>query len=196
MNIGIFGGSFDPVHRGHEWIVSHALQEGLDQILMIPCLVSPHKLEHSPRASASVRCELLKKVFLGNSQVMIDTWEIDRNQVSYTWETLDYLRAKQPQDQWTLMLGGDQFSVIETWTRAQEWIHQVNFLVFPRRGEKNDFKKQKEAGLHFRVASGFPPEISSTEIRRCILEKRDWEKMVSASVREVIMTQRLYGFSE
>ena len=192
--IGVYGGSFDPVHKGHEWIVQRALNEGLDSLILMPCFISPHKLDHSPESSAENRLGMLRSVFSECKSVEISDWEIQKESVSYTWQTLDYLKSREPDSKIVLILGGDQFRVIDTWSRSIDWVHQVEFLVFPRRGERNEFDKQVKQGLQFRLISDYPPEISSSMIRESIQNNALWEQWVSPVVKEWIIQNHLFGY--
>jgi len=190
--IGIYGGSFDPVHLAHEWIAHRALKEGVDRLIIFPCLISPHKLEQQPRSSAEDRLGMLSVAFSTSPSIEISDWEIRKESISYTWETVDYLRLREPNAKIVLILGGDQFAVIESWGRFSDWAYEVEFLVFPRKGEGNQFEKQSGLGLNFRVMEDFPPEISSSQIRKAIHENGPWEKWVSPEVRKWILSHELY----
>lgn len=192
MKVGIYGGSFDPVHWGHEWIARRACEYGLDRLLLIPCFISPHKLDQSPKASPQVRLEMLKRVFEKLPGIQILDWELEKNSISYTWQTLEHVRSILPNHDPVLILGGDQFNVIETWTRYADWSHQVEFLVFPRRGEENVFERQKKQGLRFQVVHDYPPQISSSHIRHWVQIGGSWQEFVPPSVREIILEQNLY----
>ncbi len=192
IKIGIYGGSFDPVHLAHEWIVHRALREGLDRVIVMPCFISPHKLEHKPQSSAEDRLGMLRSAFRSTPSIEISDWEIQRGSISYTWETIDFLKSRDPEAKIVLIVGGDQFQVIESWTRYVDWAHSVEFLVFPRRGERNEFPKQFSEGLRFRVVSDFPPEISSSQIRQAIREKGLGEELVSSGVKKIILDRALY----
>lgn len=192
MKKGIFGGSFDPVHCGHHWIVEKALQEGLEAIVVIPCYLSPHKLDRIPQATSEQRWELLQTVFLDDKRVFLSDRELNEKKPSYTWETLRDFRNLEPNTDWVLIVGGDQFRVIETWTKAGEWIYTTEFLVFPRRGESNLFEEQKQKGLRFRVLNDYPPEVSSSEIRKKIKNNLSCEGMLDPRVAHKISDWNLY----
>jgi nicotinate-nucleotide adenylyltransferase len=196
MKVGIYGGSFDPVHLGHEWIAHRACEHDLDQLLLIPCSISPHKLSQSPQASSDDRLGMLREVFHPFPQIQILDWELKKESVSYTWQTLEYVRSIFPDHDPVLIVGGDQFKVIETWTRYSDWSHAVEFLVFPRRGEINRFDQQEKTGLRFQMVSDFAPEVSSSLIRERIQKGGSWKEFVSPSVHEWILRRKLYSEDE
>ncbi|MES2310455.1 MAG: nicotinate (nicotinamide) nucleotide adenylyltransferase [Verrucomicrobiota bacterium] len=195
MKVGVYGGSFDPVHLAHEWIAHRACHEGLDRLILFPCFISPHKLDQSPQASSEDRLEMLEQVFKPFSEIQISSWELEKRSPSYTWQTLEHVRSLFPKADPVLIVGGDQFQVIQTWTRYSDWAHQVEFLVFPRRGGLNRFEAQEKEGLRFRVVSDFPPEVSSSDIRTRIRQGGDWKNLVSAPVSEWIIQKKLYGMN-
>ena len=190
--IGIYGGSFDPVHLAHEWIAHRALKEGVDRLIVLPCFVSPHKLEQQPKSSTKDRLGMLSVAFAGSASIEVSDWEIRKQSISYTWETVDYLKLREPNAKIVIILGGDQFEVIESWGRFSDWAYGVEFLVFLRKGEGNQFHKQSDLGLNFRVIEDFPPEISSSQIRKAIHENGAWEAWVSPEVRKWILSHDLY----
>ena len=106
MRIGLFGGTFDPVHNGHLLVAVTAQEQfSLDKVLFIPAWVSPHKQSQGPAATATDRCEMLKLALAGHKGFELCIAEIERGGVSYTADTLRQLRSRYAPDTFFLLLG-------------------------------------------------------------------------------------------
>src|SRR5665213_2153048 len=120
MKLGLFGGSFDPVHLGHLLVAQAAMEEiGLDKLFFIPAAVSPFKLENK-MAAAELRLRLLRLALAGKMNCEVDDQEIRRGGISYSVETLrDY--AKQfPGAQLFYLIGADNISKLNDWRESDE----------------------------------------------------------------------------
>ena len=117
-SIGVYGGSFDPVHFGHlRCALEVRRQLGLDELRFIPSGDPPHKAD--PRASASDRIKMLDLAIARSPGLIIDSREIERKTTSYTIDTLEEIKNEYPDASLTLVIGTDQFSVFDTWHRWQ-----------------------------------------------------------------------------
>lgn len=115
MRLGVFGGSFDPVHVGHLVVAETCREEArLDRVLFVPAAVAPHK-EAGPFAAAADRVAMLELAIGGNDRFALSTLEIDRGGVSYTVDTLAALRDAHPDASLHLMLGPDSLERFGTW---------------------------------------------------------------------------------
>lgn len=133
MRIGIFGGSFDPVHLGHLLIAETALETlSLDQIRWIPADRSPLKPD-GPVASAADRLQMLRLAIAGAERHWVDDRELRRGQISYTVDTLQELRAEFPEASLFLILGSDSIASWPRW-HAPDRIHRWATLAVVRRG--------------------------------------------------------------
>ena len=115
MRLGIFGGSFDPVHYGH-LLLAESCREScqLDQVWFVPTFVSPHKLASRPVASR-VRKEMLDLAIGGHPAFGVCTLELDRGSTSYTVDTLAEIRQQQPDAELYLLMGADALADFPTW---------------------------------------------------------------------------------
>ena len=115
MRLGIFGGSFDPVHYGH-LLLAECCRETcrLDQVWFVPAAISPHKRQGAV-ASASQRVEMLRLATGGNEAFLVSTLEVDRGGVSYTVETLEAIRRAQPDAELFLLTGADSLADLPNW---------------------------------------------------------------------------------
>ncbi|MBX7071701.1 MAG: nicotinate-nucleotide adenylyltransferase [Pirellulales bacterium] len=132
MRLGLFGGTFDPIHYGHLLLAETAREEcRLDQVWFVPNSQAPHK-QGRPITDAQRRVEMLKLAIGGNSAFAISTLEIDRGGVSYTVDTLAQLRADEPTRELFLILGADSLIDLPTW-REPARICELAMLVIARR---------------------------------------------------------------
>jgi nicotinate-nucleotide adenylyltransferase len=129
--IGIFGGTFDPVHYGHLRPALEAQQAlGLEQVRFVPLAHAVHR--DQPRANASQRLEMLQAAVAGQPGFYVDDREIRRAGPSYTLDTLTELRAELPTDRLALFVGGDAFNDFLTWHRPLDILSLAHLLVLQR----------------------------------------------------------------
>lgn len=140
MKIGIFGGSFDPIHRSHIRVIEEALKQlQLDKILVIPTANNPWK--DSTGASKQQRLEMLNIALSRYRNVEICRYEIDQvgNDKNYTIDTINYLKSIYPTDQLYFIMGMDQASLFHKWKNAKKISKLVSLVVFDRMGyQKNE----------------------------------------------------------
>jgi nicotinate-nucleotide adenylyltransferase len=134
MRIGLYGGSFDPVHQGH-LIAAECCREQarLDKVLFLPAAVPPHKQDR-PLAEAAHRVEMLKLAIGGHPAFAVSTDEIDRGGVSYTVDTLARLEAAHPADELLLILGPDALADLPTWREPATILARVEIIAVEREG--------------------------------------------------------------
>jgi nicotinate-nucleotide adenylyltransferase len=189
MKIGIFGGSFDPVHIGHLLVAQAAVEElGLDRLFFIPAAQSPFKSENQI-APAEIRLQLLRLALAGKMNCEIDEQEIKRCGISYSIETLrDY--AKRFQDaQLFYLIGADNISKLNEWREANELAKLAVFIAIPRPGESAmEFPKP----FRGRILKGFPIEISASQIRERVKANLPIENLVPPFVADAIHAAKIY----
>ena len=160
MRIGIFGGSFDPVHIGHLWIAEAALEYlKLNEIRWIPAATSPLK-PHGPVASDADRLQMLRLAVSGCENHIVDEREIQRGDVSYTVDTIAGLQQEYPQDELLLVIGSDSLASIRQWHQPERLLQLVLPAVVQRGGE---------ADLDFSVLEGLVDEDRIEQIRQCVI---------------------------
>jgi len=134
MRIGVYGGSFDPVHLGH-LIVAECCREqaGLDRVLFVPAAVPPHKRDRR-LAAAEDRLAMLTLATGGHDAFAVSTIELDRDGVSYTIDTLAALAMRQRHDAFVLLLGPDSLAQLPTWREPQSIVDGWEVAVVERQG--------------------------------------------------------------
>lgn len=196
----VFGGSFDPVHRGHEAIADAArrAQPGA-RLIWVPAGQAPHKPERAP-APAADRLALLELVVRTRPGESIHTGELRRPPPSYTVDTLDELRAEHPGESFTLLIGADTLDHLASWRDPARLFDAAEFAVVPRAGADEAslgaFRARLPAALaaRFRAAwLAMPPVAeSSTEIRAALRDGRQPQGLRPEVERE-IRRRGLYG---
>lgn len=162
--VGIFGGSFDPVHNGHIRIVKSFLASRLvDEILVLLTSDPPHKSSHT-QAGFTHRLEMLRLAFAGMDNVHVSDLENRLTKPSYTLQTIEYLQRESPETTWYLCLGEDSLATFHTWHRYKDIIDKITLLVAERPGF--DHPDADPAILENTIIVKHTPlEISSTDIR-------------------------------
>ena len=172
--IGIYGGAFNPPHTGHIRAAEFAVQAlNLEKLLLIPSCTSPHK--PLPAGSAEPEQRLaMTKLWAGKKMEVCDI-ELSRGGTSYTYETVEQLKTRYPQDELVLFMGTDMFLSFHTWKEPERILRCVSLAVFYR-GDKNEqaaiSEKQQEyerAGHRVYLVENPVTEISSTQMRRMLV---------------------------
>jgi len=191
MKLGIFGGTFDPVHHGH-LIVAEAVREsvGLDRILFVPTLISPHK-QDADATPATQRLAMLREAVKPNPFFEVLDIEIERGGVSYTVDTLRALGQSNPGDALYLLIGADNLREFGTWREPSEILKLGTLVVmdrpgFPAGGEEPVLPART---IRCRVPA---IDISGTEIRRRVKEGLPISFLVPPPVARFIGRHRLY----
>jgi nicotinate-nucleotide adenylyltransferase len=135
MRVGIFGGTFDPVHYGHLLLAEQAREQAeLDQVWFVPSARPPHKLDRKV-TPFDRRAEMLRLAIAGyEDRFRIETIESDRPGLSYTADTLDALHESHPNTDWLLILGADSVQDLPNWHEPLRIVERVTVLVAGRPG--------------------------------------------------------------
>ncbi len=132
MRIGVFGGSFDPVHIGHLLAAECCREQaGLDRVLFVPTAIQPHKQQRQTTAGQH-RLEMLALATGGHDAFAVSGDELERGGVSYTVDTLEQLKARHPGDELLLILGPDAFLSLPTWREPRRIIDLAEILAVER----------------------------------------------------------------
>jgi nicotinate-nucleotide adenylyltransferase len=184
--VGIFGGSFDPVHLGHLILAEAALEElSLDRIIFIPAGVSPFKTAHPPAVSAADRLEMLREAIRGEARFSVDDRELRRAGPSYAIDTVRELLGDHPGVRFIYLIGADNLKTLGQWHEIGELGNLVDFAVLDR-GEAEIQESQGFPVVRRRI------DLSSTEIRSRVREGLSIRFMVPRGVYDIIMSRNHY----
>ena len=185
--IGILGGSFNPVHLGHLRLAEVAYQQlKLDKVIFIPAYLSPHK-KRERLASASKRYRMVALAIKGNLRFQISDIELKRKGVSYSVDTVRQLKATFSTSKLYFIVGSDFLKQITQWKDIKVLAKLCKFAVAQRPGHasKKNFPKMQVIKMN-------PLEISSSDIRRRIRNKKSIRYLVPEDVRQYIFKKKLY----
>ncbi|MEX1231969.1 MAG: nicotinate-nucleotide adenylyltransferase [Planctomycetaceae bacterium] len=198
MRLGIFGGTFDPVHFGHLVLAEQCREQcQLDEVWFVPAAVPPHKRE-TPITPGKQRVEMLELALAGMPQFKISDIELKRTGLSFTVETLAAIAANRPDDELYLLIGADSLNDFPTW-REPERIAELAAIVAVNRGEPSSVDKAaacKSLGetISSRVQFVTMPgiAISATDLRNRVSSGRSLRFLVPRAVEEYIVQHELY----
>ena len=199
MKLGIFGGSFDPIHQGHLILAECALEAAqLDQILFVPADISPLKPD-GPRATDRQRMEMLQLATGGNPKFSISRMELDREGVSYTVDTLEAIHQQQPEDELFLLMGADSLESLDQWKDVPRICDLAIPLVAMRPGHDADLNQLSPfvSGERLDVIKGHAFEspliqISSSQLRKNIMAGTSVRYRTPRSVECYLQNAKLY----
>jgi nicotinate-nucleotide adenylyltransferase len=216
--VGIFGGSFDPVHRGHLGLATHARKKfQLDRVLFVPAYLSPHKLDSEP-APPHHRLAMLKLALGSTPFFSISEIELEKQEVSFTVDTLSQLTALHPGTDFYLIMGIDAFMGIRTWKSVHRLLGMCHVVVATRPGYKEGIEEGLQnlfAGQESLYSPGTrnegvtvfhhlkknttlnffdlpPKDISSRVIRERIHRHQETKNMLPPEVENYMITNQLY----
>jgi nicotinate-nucleotide adenylyltransferase len=188
--VGLFGGSFDPVHKAHVALARVALSElGLDEVRWIPAGRPWQKARQL--ASPTDRAAMVKLAIADEPRFVLDRCEIDRSGASYTLDTVRELQAAQPGAEWFLIIGQDQYAVLHTWLGWQKLLARVTLAVAGRPGAAAEVHADVMQMPHRTVALPMM-DVSSTDIRQRLARGEGIDQLVPPEVARYIDRHHLY----
>jgi nicotinate-nucleotide adenylyltransferase len=189
QKIGIYGGSFDPIHLGHLLVAQAAVEElGLDRLFFIPAAQSPFKPENK-MAADNFRLQLLRLALAGKTNCEVDDQEIKRGGISYTIETLRDYAKKFPGAKLFYLIGADNAVKVNEWREPNELAKLAEFVAVPRPGGATAIFPPPFRG---RTLRGFPFGVSSSEIRARVKAGLPIDNLVPPAVAEAIHAAKIY----
>lgn len=197
--IGVMGGTFDPCHRGHINLALDAKkQANLDKVILMPAKIQPFKQDKDV-TEAFHRVNMLKEAVKNIEGLDVSTLEVDKDGISYTYETLEEIKAICGEDSDIYFISGtDAFLSMETWKQGDEMLQRNKFVVGVRPGYKesqlNDAIAKVEGtyGTCVIKIDNKRFHISSTDIRNRLKENQTIEDLVTAEVERYIRENGLY----
>ncbi|MEK7711574.1 MAG: nicotinate-nucleotide adenylyltransferase [Pseudomonadota bacterium] len=204
--IGIFGGTFDPIHYGHLRPAQEAMQQlALAELRFVPAATPPHR--PPPLASAAQRLTMVELAIRGLPGLRVDDRELQRGGLSYTVSTLESLRTELGNTALCLLIGADQFRSFETWHRWQEIPALAHLVVLNRPGATagvlpdwvrarvcTDLHLLREAPAgRLAFLSVSPQDISATRIRAALARGESVQGLLPEAVLDYIRSNQVYG---
>jgi len=181
--VGVFGGTFDPIHHGHLVLAREARETfDLDVVKFIPASASPHKMTQIS-APPEARLEMLRSALNSEPGFECDMMELERPAPSYTVETIERLSVEDETAQFFYLIGDDNLSQLPTWHRFEDLSQMVQFVVLNRTGSNLE---------HSYPMIGRRLDISATEIRARVAASRSIRYLVPPAVEEIIRKRQLY----
>lgn len=187
QKIGLFGGTFDPVHIGHlivaEWVCD-AL--GLDRIIFVPNRIHPfHKRQGISESQA--RFEMLQLALRPFPKFEISRFELDRDRVSYTIDTVRHFKERFPNAELFVIIGADNLDEFDKWKEPQAILQLAHLVVYNRKG----YHKRPESGRIIYLETPHI-EISSTQIRERLKNGQACRALLPGEVYDYILKHHLY----
>ena len=197
MRIGLYGGTFDPIHTGHLIVIENAINYmNLDKVIILPSSNPPHK-KHKKKTPTNIRVEMVAEAIKDNDKIILSTYESTDQTVRYTHETIRYFKKYFPEDEIFYILGEDSFLTIDTW-RNYEDILDENIIVFTRSNIDSNSELVKKVGIikkdnpNIFLINNLNINISSTLIRGLVKDNKSIKYLVSDGVKYIIEKRGLY----
>ena len=207
MKTGIFGGAFDPIHKGHIYMAQKAMEEySLDRLFLVPSGHSPNKTENAMTAF-SHRYNMCKLAARAVPGIEVSDIEIKDESTSYTYVTIQKLKELYPQDELYFIMGGDSLDYFETWMRPDVIAQTAIILVMVRENFPKLQMEEKIAHIKnmfpadIRLLSCDRIDVSSTQVRSLLRAKsqaggqkspKGAEMFLDAAVMSYIQANNLY----
>ena len=191
MNIGLFGGSFNPIHNGHVWLAKALLlQAGLDEVWFMVSPQNPLK-QNRQLLDDSQRLRLVGLALDGEPRLCPCDYEFHLPKPSYTWNTLQALEKDYPQHRFTLLIGGDNWQLFDQWYRHEDIVSRYPIVVYPRQDADPETLKSVAPNVTFVKVPLI--NISSTMVRERLRRGMSVRGLVPGPVASVIEQEHLYG---
>ncbi|MBO4934089.1 MAG: nicotinate (nicotinamide) nucleotide adenylyltransferase [Clostridia bacterium] len=201
LNIGLYGGSFDPVHKGHVR-VAHAFLRQMkpEKLIVMPCRIPPHK-DKTDGAGGEARLRMLRAAFAKDEKVEISDFELKKDGVSYTVETLRELKKQYPDRNILLVVGADMFLTLREWKEAAEIMALCEPCVYDREHSSKEIRAYAEGlkrdfGTETRFIKGANVDLSSTVLRSALSEDKPVGGLIPKAVRGIIDETGVYRSEE
>ena len=200
MRIGLFGGTFDPIHVGHLILAERCREEaGLDGVWFLPSYVPPHKADRDLTRFES-RCEMVALATAGQAAFRVERIEKELPPPSFTSETLAELKARNPEHDFSLLIGGDSLRDLPTWHLPQKVVELAALVAVGRPGvvpvSAEELARQLDLPperVRLKLVECPQVDIASRDIRARVAQGRTIRFLVPRSVEEYIRERKLYA---
>ena len=190
MKIGLFGGSFNPIHNAHIALARTICEQaGLDEVWFLVTPQNPLK-QQSTLLDENIRFEMTKTALKDEPFLKASDYEFHLEKPSYTWNTLQHLHKDFPQHDFIIIIGGDNWALFDHWAHYEDILLNYDIIVYPRENSDID-----ESLLPDNVHIVHTPKINitSTMIRSLIAEGKDFSAFVPQKVANIIKTNGYYS---
>jgi len=195
MRIGIFGGSFDPIHIGHAIIAQHIITSGVvDRLWFMVSPMNPLKAGKVQQVTDTDRLRMVEMVSRPMPGVETSAFEFTMPRPSYTIDTLNALQAKFTGDEFYLVIGADNWHVFTQWRNHEEILSKYHLLVYPRLGYEVTVPEEMKGRVTLIDAPII--ELSSTQVRERLANGQSIRYYVPDDVRDFIDRKHLYRKQE
>ena len=189
--IGLFFGSFNPIHLGHTDLAEYIFQfSGVDEIWFVVSPRNPLKEQHE-LIDEQLRLKMISLATADKDYLQVSDVEFDLPKPSYTINTLRVLNEKYPADDFILLIGSDNMQIFDQWKDYQIILDDYSVIVYPRKGYPYEDFEEKYPEMQVLEEAPFF-EISSTEIRQLIADKKDASQWLHPEVYQFIIENDLY----
>ena len=191
MNIGLFGGSFNPIHNGHIWLAKALLlHASLDEVWFMVSPQNPLK-QNRQLLDDNQRFRLVQLALNGEPRLRPCNYEFHLPKPSYTWNTMQALKKDFPEHRFTLLIGGDNWQLFNRWYRHEELLREYPIVVYPRQDATPDTMQATSPNVTFVKVPLI--NISSTMIRERLSQGKSIRGLVPAAVASAVEQEHLYG---
>ena len=192
MRIAIYGGSFNPMHIGHEKIVDYVLNNlNMDKIIIIPVGIPSHRENNLEQSDT--RLKICKEIFKENKKIEVSDIEIKSEGKSYTYDTLlKLIDSYGENNEFFEIIGEDSLKSLKTWKNYEELLKICKFIVFRRKDDKNiQIDEEFLNNKNIIILENEYYDISSTEIRNMVKNNEDISAFVNKKVKKLIEKEYL-----
>lgn len=197
QRIGIFGGTFDPIHQGHLIIAEQVMEElGLSKVLFVPGGIPPHKEASSILAATEDRVAMVEAAISGNERFVLDLTEAKAGRKMYSYETVPLLKQRYEAEEWYFISGADEVANLPFWREPDRLLEEVCMVAATRPG--HEFPELERLAEELENYHRILPvecsrvDVSSTGIRDRLARGRTVRYLVPEKVNEVILERGLY----
>lgn len=194
--IGLFGGTFDPVHLGHIALAKSVVEAfSLDRLIFIPAGNPPHK-QNKHITDAKHRFEMVRLATAGETKFFVSDYEVESKTPNYSYLTISHFKKEFPNDEIFFLVGGDSFRDFPDWKNYRTLLSMCQFLVVPRPGvEKQEYLEKfhgDEVPPRVFFLKDFSYDLSSTKVREMFAQGQNAEEKVPKAVYDYIRKNQLY----